>query len=377
MRSTNRILIAVFLGVVSLPLAASLAGVEGADPGAENRELAAFPTLDGTWSSVAGYLPALGRWFDDHYAFRAQLVRWDASVRLFVLHTSPSRIVVVGRNHWLFYADDGASEDMTNASRLTGAELDNWHEAIRRARDWSAARRIAFVFALAPDKHVLYGEQLPETVRALGGKSRMDQAFAAVTDLGVAIDLRPALFDQKARERVYHKTDTHWNERGAYVAYQAIIDALRRQRPSVPAAWPRADFELVSKRSEAGDLSGMLGLKRALQEERLLMQPTRPRLARVVEPAGARPTDEQGRLVTEIPGSTLPRAVIFRDSFVSPLVPFLSEHFSRAVYLWQKDFVPEQVLEEGADVVIYEIVGRRLYNFTPSPDLIPRGSRDP
>ena len=124
--------------------------------------------------------------------------------------------------------------------------------------------------------------------------------------------------------------------------------------------------------TDAGDLARMLGLARVLREERLLLEPKRPRRARVVEPAGAAPTDEEGRLVTEIPGSRLPRAVIFRDSFTSPLVPFLSEHFSRIVYLWQNDFVVEEVAEERPDVVIYEIVGRHLYNFTPSPELIPR-----
>ena len=78
------------------------------------------------------------------------------------------------------------------------------------------------------------------------------------------------------------------------------------------------------------------------------------------------------RLVTEIPGSRLPRALIFRDSFASRLVPFLSEHFSRAVYLWQNDFDANAVLSENPDVVIQEIVGRHLYNFIPSPELVPQ-----
>ena len=82
----------------------------------------------------------------------------------------------------------------------------------------------------------------------------------------------------------------------------------------------------------------MMGLTRVLREVDLTLVPRRPRRARVVEPAGAEPTAEEGRLVTEIDDPSLPRAVIFRDSFASRLVPFLSEHFSRAVYLWQNDF---------------------------------------
>ena len=115
----------------------------------------------------------------------------------------------------------------------------------------------------------------------------------------------------------------------------------------------------------------MMGLTRVLREEDLVLVPRRPRLARVIEPAGAGPTDELGRLATEIPGSRLPRAVILRDSFVSRLVPFLSEHFSRAVYLWQNDFDAEVMRTEHPDVVIQEIVGRHLYGFIPSPELVP------
>jgi hypothetical protein len=63
--------------------------------------------------------------------------------------------------------------------------------------------------------------------------------------------------------------------------------------------------------------------------------------------------------------------VIFRDSFASALVPFLSEHFSRAVYLWQNDVDAQVVEQEHPDIVIQEIVGRHLHNFIPSPELVP------
>ena len=119
------------------------------------------------------------------------------------------------------------------------------------------------------------------------------------------------------------------------------------------------------------DLAGMIGLTRVLHETDLTLTPIRPRLARVIEPRGAEATAEEGYLVTEIPGSTLPRAVIFRDSFTSRLAPYLSEHFSRAVYLWQNDFDADVVTKEHPDIVIQEIVGRHLYNFIPSPELTP------
>ena len=75
--------------------------------------------------------------------------------------------------------------------------------------------------------------------------------------------------------------------------------------------------------------------------------------------------------ITEIAGSNLPRAVVIRDSFMSAVAPFLSEHFSRAVYVWRNDFDAASIEAEHPDVVIQEIVGRHLYDYVPTPELIP------
>ena len=71
-----RLLTALFVAVISLPLAANLAGVEGGDPGAENRELAPLPHVDGSLASIRALPAAFSGWFEDHFGFRSRLVRW-------------------------------------------------------------------------------------------------------------------------------------------------------------------------------------------------------------------------------------------------------------------------------------------------------------
>ena len=371
-RAAHRVLAALFAIVIALPLAANLAGFDGGDPGAENRELAPFPRIDRSWTSMATLPANFGLWFDDHFGFRSHLVRWYGESRLFLLGVSPSAAVVKGRAGWFFYAEDSAIEDYAEVEAMTPEALANWRAAVLRARDWLHQRDTAYVFTIAPDKHVIYREEMPPTLARVGEMSRSDQLFTTLQDTGLAVDVRPSLFAAKARERIYQQTDTHWNDRGAIVAYQGIIGAVRARVPRTPPAWTRDDFESVDRSVEGMDLAGMMGLTRALREVDMTLVPRRPRRARVVEPAGAAPRDELGRLVTEIDDPSLPRAVIFRDSFVSPLVPFLSEHFSRAVYLWQNDFDANAVLAERPDVVIQEIVGRHLYGFIPSPELVPK-----
>jgi len=368
----NRFIVLVFVVIISLPLAANIAGVDGADPGAENRTLAPFPDLEPTVKSAASFPQRFSNWFDDHFGFRARLVRWYGETRLFGLGVSPTPSVVKGQDGWYFYGEDGSIDDYARVDPLTPAAQDNWREAVARTRDWLRQRDIPYVFFIAPDKYAVYPEMMPDTIRVVNPVSRTDGLYEALAHSGVAIDVRGALMNARTRERIFQKTDTHWNDRGALVAYQAIIEAVRRQVPATPPAWTRDDFEEVTREVDGMDLAGMMGLTRVIREIDFTLAPKRPRQARVVEPAGADPGAQEGRLVTEIPGSSLPRAVIFRDSFVSRLVPFLSEHFSRAVYLWQNDFDADVVTAEHADVVIQEIVGRHLYGFIPSPELVPK-----
>jgi hypothetical protein len=365
------VLVAGFLGIISLPLAANLAGKDGGDPEGENRELAPFPTIERTWSSIVAFPAGIDTWFQDHFGYRTTLVRWYSESRYFWMNMSPSPLVSRGRDGWLFYADDGGMDDFTNANPLPPGEIENWRRTVLRARDWCRAHRVAYVFTVLPDKHVIYPEYFDHRVRQVSPVSRMDQVFTATRDTAVVLDVRERLYEGKAQDRLFHVTDTHWNERGAFLAYRQIIEAVRRQVPAVPPARDRAMFHAQSRLLNGRDLAAFVGLKRVLHEEDLQLLPNLPRGYLVVEPPGSWATSGDGRIVTEIRGSHLPRAVIFRDSFTSALAPFLSEHFSRVLYLWQYNFDAEEVLKEHADVVIQEIVGRHLHNFIPSPELIP------
>ena len=361
----DRLLIVAFVIVLVLPAIGTVLGIQPASATAENRTLAPFPRLGTTWASWRSLPDAFTRYFEDNFAFRPLLVRWQALVRVKALDVSPSPSVVKGRNGWWFYADDGAMDDYARSRPFTPAELDAWRRTLQDARDWLHARGIAYLFVLAPDKHHVYPEQMPATIRA-ATQSRMDQLAADLAEHSTVsvLDLRPALRQAKSSERIYHRTDTHWNDRGAYIAYTQILSSLSSTLPAL-RAHPRTTFEAHHFRRDGLDLARMLGLSAALDEDDLTLQPRRPRAARVVEPRRPDPYGIEARLVTSLADSSQPRAVIFRDSFASALIPFLSEHFSRAVYLWQYNVDPEVIAREQPDVVIHELVGRRLSTLMP------------
>jgi alginate O-acetyltransferase complex protein AlgJ len=361
----ERLLIALFVVVLVLPALGTALGLHAIGASGENRTLAPFPRVATTWTAWRAFPDAFTRYFEDNFAFRPLLVRWQAMVRLKALDVSPSPSVVKGRDGWLFYADDGAMDDYALARPFTPAELDAWRRTLQDTRDWLEARGIVYLFVMAPDKHQVYPEQMPATIRR-NAHSRMDQlaAYLAEHSTVSVLDLRSALRQGKPTERIYHRTDTHWNDRGAYIGYAQILTALSRQLPALHVR-PRAVFDARRVTREGLDLARMLGVSDLLGEDDLTLQPQRPREAQLVEPRVLNPYGTEARVVTTLADSSQPRAVVFRDSFGTALIPFLSEHFSRAVYLWQYNVDPDVIARERPQVVIQELAGRRLTTLTP------------
>jgi hypothetical protein len=280
------------------------------------------------------------------------------------MHGTPSPDVIVGRDGWFFYAADGAVEDYVSTTPFRHDELEQWRQTLQHTFDWLRRRGVAYVFVIAPDKHAVYPEFMPSTV-VRGRQSRTDQLvdyLHAHSELPV-VDLRPALLAAKGGDRLYHLTDTHWNDRGAFVGYQEIVHALGRQSTMAPLG--RDAFLARPLRALGLDLAGMMGVAASLEEENLTLQPRDTSRWRVAEPATGSAKYMDWRIVTEHEDGQLPRAVVFRDSFGAALVPLLANHFSRALHLWQYNFDPAIVEQEHATVVIQEWVGRRLGTESP------------
>jgi hypothetical protein len=360
----ERMIVAVFVVAICLPMTGMVLNLDRDAPSAENRTLAEWPQLRWDQASLRLLPEQLTRYFEDHFAFRQRLVRWQAAVRLRALRVSPSRAVIRGRDGWLFYADDGALEDYASAPPLTEAELEHWRSTLQDTSDWLRGQGIAYVFVISPDKHAIYQEYMPGTIRR-AAVSRIDQVVSHLRQHSTVrvLDLRPALLAAKTGERIYHRTDTHWNDRGAFVGYQHIVDALAEDVPALRTS-ARSTFEPSVVRSAGLDLAGMLGLTDVLDEDDLVLVRRPPGMARIVEPPHPNRRLMHARIVTEAPNDG-PRAVVFMDSFGAGLVPFLSEDFSRAVYLWQTNVDPVVVTQERPQVVIQEWVGRRLSTLLP------------
>jgi hypothetical protein len=304
----------------------------------------------------------LTEYFKDHFGLRAELIRWQASAKVGWLRSSSSPEVLLGREGWLFHTGEKEVEMFAGAEPFTAGGLEDWRRFLEATRDWAARRGASFVVTFVPEKQTVYPELMPDGLTRSRAASRQDELIEymkARSDVRL-VDLRPALAEAKAAGRIYHRTDTHWNELGVFAAYGALGSELA-ERHGATRPLPATEFE-VAPDTYSGDLAGLLGLHGVLKEERPRLRPRRPARARIEGECG-----DTGQCSSEIGGASLPRLVMYRDSASSYLVPLLAEHFSRGVYVWDRGwkFSDELLESERPNVLVLEMVERRLMGDPP------------
>ena len=358
------VLIILFLAGIYLPIGDNLLRLDHTQPPVEKRTLAPLPKTKLGLETLADLREEWEAYYNDHFGFRNRLIRLHNYVKTQWLHTSPSSKVVLGKDGFLFYTGDDAIEYYRSVRPFTLRDLAHCQLVLEERQDWLMARGAHFLVVIAPSKETIYPEYMPARMNRVRSESRLDQLLAhlaAHSDIAI-LDLRRPLLNAKTQIRVYDRTDTHWNGYGAYVAYQEIMSRVARWLPQAQPV-PLSAFQLRSSLGPPGDLAELLGMEHVLTEEHISLLPLSPRAAIRVDPGEllrlpfAQITQP---IVRERPGPHLPRAVVLRDSFAIRLIPLLSEHFSRVVYLWEYRFDLPVIEHEQPDVVILEIAERSL-----------------
>ena len=169
------------------------------------------------------------------------------------------------------------------------------------------------------------------------------------------VDLRPALMRAKAGGRVYHKTDTHWNDAGALVASREILARLKTWFPAMSDG--PLQGSLQTRVAAGGDLARILALEDRFPEKRIDWVPSVPALARPVTSDALQSEDV---VVMECADCAGPRVVMNHDSFNANLAPLLAEHFRRLVLVEGSKLANALIEREKPAIVIQEFVERGL-----------------
>lgn len=339
MKKTISILFAVlFLGLCLIPsVGLALTGGSGA---AANQVLAARPSLtkkDGALDP--DYLENLSAYVNDRFSLRQEAVTLWARLNAKLLRSSVTENVVLGRFGQLYFKP--TLPDYTRCDPMTEREL--WCAARRLwlLQEYAEAQGGDFLFTVAPNKNQLYPEGMP-ALPVAEGPTNTEALYRKLDEMGVEyLDLH-AIFRAAGTERLYFKTDSHWNSRGAALAADAILASLGRK-----TAYFSSRFTAGVHR---GDLYEMLYPAGTETEPDFVYAP-----GFTFE---ASSTNADSITITSSCASGEGTLLMYRDSFGRALYPYLAERYAEAVFSRKNDYDPT-ALAPGGTLVI-ELVERNL-----------------
>jgi hypothetical protein len=384
--ASNRILSVCFIIFLFTPLLGFVFGRAGSISKAENRALAPRPVFGvDPLKSLPGKIES---WYADRFGFRSSLIRLYSTVVFRFLKSSNNDDLIIGKNGWIFYARDNIFEDFLGLSPFTDDELRRWRDYLVERSQLLAKQNTRYLFVIGPDKNTVYPEDLPDYIQDHRGRSRLQQLleYLRVTRADVSVlDLHEALRRAKPQGALFFPQDTHWNGRGFFVAYQAMVRALSRWFPDMTPQELGESYTLRSQVATIGDWGRVGFPERNLTYASEFLVPTAALKAHQALvpplPRGVHPYPEPWRQPLLWVGPGQRKLMLFHDSYMrvatmgpqASLTYFfagyqpLAEHFASTFMFGNTSEDEEQILirQFHPDVVIEEFAERVLGSGVP------------
>lgn len=262
---------------------------------------------------------------------------------------------LVGKEGWLYiWGVDNIEDKISGRLIASDEELSAFGLNVGRRATWSKSNGISYRHLIGPDKSSVYPEFLPPLI-SRSNLTLLEQCSTVWSHEAYGIDFIDAahvLKRESLKHQVYFKSDSHWNYIGALAVFNEIARSLSATGVRIE---PFSENEIDTTAKRRVFELGALGKEPKLEEFHFI-KPKNIFSKLVFENNSA-----QGKIqVFENDNFTLPRCVLFRDSYSSFFIPFLAERCSRLTVLKANSFWYNLVEEEQPDVVLTQIAERFL-----------------
>jgi hypothetical protein len=254
---------------------------------------------------------------------------------------------------------------VVNDSLFSSDEMQKIRTNIEERAIWLKSQGIKFYFVIPPSKVSIYPELMPIQFQRDHYYSKIDQMLVGLEGIDnlQIIDVREELLAAKAKGDldIYYRSDTHWNGYGAFLAYQKIKAVMSRDFPELSPR-PISEYKLLQTTDYEGDLYKSLGIKKFFRRYKTDME-----LINKVDTTLSDISMVRG-IVAEryhTVNTTAPVLFMNRDSYAISLAPLLYSDFSRSLFLWTPDFIPELIEREKPDIYILERLEMFMNSFIP------------
>ncbi len=321
----------------------------------ENKVLLEPPQIVADEGFNINYLQELKDWYEEHFAFRQELVTMNANFKSRIFGESSEELAIVGKDGWLYLK--ASLGDYQGTNTVSERHYYNVIKTIALMQEYTKGLGKKFIFTCAPNKNTLYPEYMPYYYKVLNEDNNLDVITPMFDKYGINyVDLKKSFLNED--EILYHKGDSHWNNKGAAMVYNLLLDEAGVSHTDYLMLdyTLRDDFE--------GDIDKILfPLDRHTEEE----YDYSDYMTFVYDG-----TDD----VTQITVNTINEdktggLLCYRDSFGNSLIPFLANEFNHCTFSKSATYRLDMMAYDIYDVCIIEVVERNLMSMTKFSPVMP------
>ncbi|GAB5338933.1 alginate O-acetyltransferase AlgX-related protein [Pseudomonas fluorescens] len=298
--------------------------------------------------------------------------------------------VILGKDGWLFLGDDYIKSISVKRAGMTPQEATTIEKVADTQAKWNKWYKQHGVkqyrVLIGPDKDSIYPEFLPAW--AAHSANPVTAQLLKIAPQGVYVDaFTPLLAAKDKNPPLYFKTDTHWNNLGAWIAFTALADNLRKAEPKL--VWPDPASGKVASivPQGGGDLAKFQRVQNSTRDQKVVLSFDEKYKIPV-----ERYDYDSGKLLgtnQNLPSEPPHHAQLFvskdalndkkvlwlRDSYGIAMSPFMAATFSNVVQVHHdaldSDSLIKLVERFKPDYVLYSVVerGSRIGLFVSPPEL--------
>ncbi|MDD6488490.1 MAG: hypothetical protein PUG48_01570 [Clostridia bacterium] len=309
------------------------------------------------------YFEQLGNYFSAHYAFRPEIISLDAEIQSKVFGTSNLDSVIVGKNDWLYYSS--TLDNYLGRNLMSERALFNTRHNLEITQEYLKENNIEFLFTIAPNKNTVYPENMPFYYSVKESQeSNMKNFVSELNDKSLNYcDLLTPI--KNSDEVLYLKQDSHWDNKGALIAYNKILDQLGKEHNTYENA------AVTRKKNFYGDLGKMI--YPSVQQPEYNYEYDINKTYEYVTPTKS----VEEPIISTKNNNASGNLYMYRDSFGNALLPYFANAYNSAYFT--KAFPINLALDtkiQKSDTVIFEIAERNLIWFAQSPPVLPSKETD-
>lgn len=334
----------------------------------ENKQKAQKPNFD--LKKLDAFPKAYDNYYRDHFSLRGLFLDINRTLKTQVFKTqvNPERVIQGKDNH--LYNVDKELDLYLAKNRFTDEELKSFASILMERQEYYKSKNADFYFVILPTKYTAEPQYLPWFVFKPEEKNRSHQLvdYLKKNCSVPIIDVREA-FNSIDTDSLYFKFDNHWSAYGSFVGYQYVIDALRKDHPSLPN-YKISDFELEPKFRENGNLSGAIAARGTFTEydyipkakftSKFIESDT---LIHDVNPDN--PYKDEFQMSYTSGETNRPNVLIIRDSYTRSTIDFLPHYFNRCTYIfdeWHYGENQDITEKENPDIVLLSVLESLTHN---------------